>query len=108
MIRIPLRAAPNQSLEILLGGQNCALRLYSRIADGVERLYCDLAVNREIVFGGVVCQNMTPLKLYRHLPFRGQLLFVDMEGDAPPDWRGLDGRFRLVWLDEDETAEDAA
>ena len=105
MQRIPLRPAPNQSLEIVLGGQNCTLRLYTRPVDMVEHLFCDIAVERNVVLSGAICQNLTPLILYRHLAFEGQLFFVDMQGDEPPHWRGLDDRFRLVWLAPDETPE---
>ena len=107
MQRIPLRAVPNQSLEIVLGGQNCTIRLYTRTVDGSEHLFCDLTVDKELVAGGVICQDMTPVKLYDYQPFDGQLLFVDMQGDEPPHWRGLDDRWRLVWLAEGETADDA-
>lgn len=103
MIRIPLRPTPNQSLQIVLAGQNCTLRLYTRAQDGAEHLYCDLAVEQALVFGGVICRDMVELKLYGYLPFAGQLFFVDMQGDADPDWRGLDDRFRLVYLPEGET-----
>lgn len=106
MQRIPLRAVPNQSLEIVLGGQNCTLRLYTRAVAMVEHLFCDLAVDRALVVAGQICQDMTPLILYRHLAFEGQLFFVDMQGDEPPRWHGLDDRFRLVWLAPGETPQD--
>ena len=102
MQRIPLRATPNQSMQIVLGAQNCTLRLYTRAEGGVEHLYCDLAVDQSLVWGGVICQNRGILKLYGYLPFGGQLLFVDMEGDDDPVWSGLDNRFRLVYLEEGE------
>lgn len=103
MQRIPLRATPNQSMQIVLGAQNCTLRLYTRSQDGVEHLYSDLAVDQSLIWGGVICQDMGPLKLYDYLPFVGQLLFVDMEGDDDPIWNGLEDRFRLVYLEEGET-----
>lgn len=103
MQRIPLRAAPNQSQQIVLGGQNCTLRLYTRTYDGTDRLYCDLAVDQNLVFGGVICQDMAGLKLYGYQPFAGQLFFVDMEGGDDPVWSGLNDRFRLVYLEEGET-----
>ena len=42
MMTVPLRQEPNQSLQIVLGEQNCTLRFISR---GVN-LYCALAVDR--------------------------------------------------------------
>lgn len=108
MLEIPLRSIPNQSLEIVLGGQNCTLRLYTRPVDMAEHLFLDLAVAREIIISGIICQDMTPLVPYRHLDFEGQLFFVDMQGDESPNWRGLNDRWRLVWLAPGETLEDAA
>lgn len=114
MQRIPLRPVPNQSLEIVLGGQNCTLRLYTRTSagiaaeSGVDVLYCDVVCNGVMVMAGMICQDMTPIKAYDYLPFQGQLLFCDMQGDAPPHWSGLDARWVLVWLADGETAPTAS
>lgn len=107
MQRIPLRAVPNQSLQIVLGGQNCTLRLYTREAAEAEHLFCDLAVARELIISGIICQDMTPLVPYRHLAFEGQLFFVDMQGDEAPNWRGLNERWRLVRLEPGKAFDDA-
>lgn len=101
MIEIPLRQEPNQSLQIILGDQNCTLTLLTR----GERLYCNLAVSAAttaVVWAGVVCRNLVGLKLYEHQLFRGQLAFVDLEGDDDPQWSGLGARWRLVYLEEGE------
>lgn len=101
MIEIPLRPEPNQSLQIILGTQNCTLRLITR----GESLYSDLAVSDGIatlVWAGVICRNRVGLKLYEHERFRGQLVFVDLESNDDPQWTGLGLRWRLIYLEESE------
>ena len=107
MREIPLRQIPNQSLQTLLGGQNCALRFYSRLVDDVEHLFCDLAIDQSVVFAGVICQQFFGLKLYPWWPFAGSLVFVDMQGDEEPNWRGLGERWRLFYIEAGETLEEA-
>lgn len=102
MREIPLRPIPNQTLETVLGGQNCSLRLYTRLLNDTEHLYCDLAVNQSNVFAGVICQELVDLKLYRHWAFAGILAFIDLQGEEPPNWRGLNERWKLLYLEEGE------
>lgn len=102
MREIPLRPVPNQSLQCILGGQNCTLRFYTREVDCVEHLFCDLALDQSLVFGGVICQDFIDLKLYAYWPFAGRLVFVDMQGESQPNWRGLNERWKLVYLEDGE------
>ena len=99
MMTVPLRQEPNQSLQIVLGEQNCTLRFISR---GVN-LYCDLAVDQTVIWSGFICRNLVGLKLYDYLAFRGQHYFVDMQGEEDPHWSGLGDRFQLVYVEEGET-----
>ena len=99
MMTVPLRQEPNQSLQIVLGEQNCTLRFISR---GVN-LYCDLAVDQTVIWSGFICRNLVGLKLYDCLAFRGQLYLVDMQGAEGPHWSGLGERFQLVYVEEGET-----
>ncbi|MBD5607849.1 MAG: hypothetical protein HDQ93_03240, partial [Desulfovibrio sp.] len=68
-----------------------------------EHLYCDLAINKTNIFVGVICQDCVDLKLYRYWPFSGTLAFVDTQGEEDPNWRGLNDRWRLFYLEEDES-----
>lgn len=104
MKTVPLRPFPNQILQTVLGGQNCSLRLYTRDTPDGERLFCDLAVDQEPVFYGSICRDAVGLKRYDWLVFTGELLFIDMQGDADPHWSGLGDRWRLIWLDTVEAA----
>lgn len=102
MIRLPLLATPSQSFECVLNAQNCTITLKTRDYDGVPRLYCNLAVNKTLIWGDVLCLHMVGIKLYRYLPFTGNLVFVDMAAQDPPLWSGLDDRWRLVYLTPEE------
>ncbi|HJA08891.1 MAG TPA: hypothetical protein H9962_06855 [Candidatus Mailhella merdigallinarum] len=97
LLEIPLRAEPSQALSLVLGGQDVTLRLFTRDMDDRPRLYCDLMASGVWVWRGRLCHNGQGLKLYDYLPFEGDLVFVDMQADADPQWSGLGDRWRLVW-----------
>ena len=109
MNTVPLRAIANQTVQAVLGGQNCSLRVYTRQSEassmvGVNgaALFVDLAVNEVAVVSGIIAREGTLLLRYPRLGFVGDLLFVDMQGAADPQWTGLGDRWRLVWLSADE------
>lgn len=107
---IPLRAEPNQSLLAVLGGQNCAIRIESReigagvLQPGEVHLYAGLDVDGDPVLSGQLCREGVLLKRLDYLPFRGDLVFIDMTGEEDPQWPGLGTRWRLLYLDADEAA----
>lgn len=99
MQEIPLRATGNQTLQVVLEGQNCSLRLYTRnLSDGVETLFCDLSIDQDPVFYGCPCLDGLPMPLYAWLGMTGQLVFIDMEGDEAPRWSGLGSRWKLLYM----------
>lgn len=99
MQEIPLRATGNQTLQVVLEGQNCSLRLYTRsLSDGVETLFCDLSIDQDPVFYGCPCLDGLPMPLYTWLGMTGQLVFIDMEGDEAPHWSGLGSRWKLLYM----------
>lgn len=96
-LRIPLKQVSSQSLSVLLGAQECVIKLYHR-----GSLYADLYVSGINIFRGVPCRNRIGLKLYDYLNFNGNLVFIDLDGEEDPDFKGLDERFILLYLDENE------
>lgn len=98
MIEIPLQKVPNQELQIILNGQNCALHVYWRFG----KLYCDLMVNNEQVFTGCMIQDCQLINQSPSLLFSGGLIMVDTLGDATPCWDELDSRWVLVYLTNEE------
>ena len=99
MQTIPLRATANQTLQVVLDGQDCSLRIYTRtLSDGGDTLFCDLDIAQRPVFYGAICLDGLPLPLYPWLGMSGRLVFVDMQGTAAPHWSGLGSRWQLVYL----------
>jgi hypothetical protein len=102
LVTVPLRAEPSQALGIVLGGQNVSLRFYTRDYLGAPRLFCDLAVDGTMVWLGHICNNLQDLTFYSYLPFSGVLRFVDLQGDAEPQWEGLGTRWVLLYGSESD------
>jgi hypothetical protein len=61
-------------------------------------LYCDLTVNGNVLYTGMVCENNKPIGNYPYLGFIGQLGFVDTQGNSDPTSPGLDSRFVLIYV----------
>lgn len=111
---VPLEALPSQTLQIVLGGQNCALSVYT--LDGYdftdatlnttnENVYLDLAYNGIDVTETQICLNQKRLLINRqYLGFVGDLMFVDTQGTNDPQFAGLGSRYVLLYL----TAADLA
>lgn len=105
---VPLEALPSQSLQIVLGGQNCALDVY--ILDGYDftdstlnttntNVYLDLAYNGIEVTETQICLNQKRLLLNRqYLGFSGDFMFVDTQGTSDPQYQGLGSRYVLLYL----------
>lgn len=112
---VPLTPNPNQTLQIVLAGQNCAIAL--RTLDGYavtdtadfsqENPY--LAFTLDVAGVSITrtqnCLNLKRLLLNRqYLGFAGDFMFVDTQpdpttGPADPQWQGLGDRWQLVYLE---------
>lgn len=100
MQEIPLQATPSQLVKAVLGGQNCQLLIYQK-AHGV---FVDVNVNGTDVVTGVIARDAVPLVCRDYAGFVGNLLFIDSQGNADPEYSGLGSRFSLVYLTGDEYA----
>lgn len=106
MVTVPIRTDPNQTFQVVLGEQNCSLRLYTRgLADGSQPLYMDLYVDESGIFFGQLCKDGIVMPLYDYLPFEGGLLFVDLQGNDDPVYYGLGDRWQLLYLTAAEVAQ---
>lgn len=97
---IPLSAVPSQKLSVLLGNQNCQIKVYQKTTG----LYIDVSVNDVPLVSGVVCRNAVPIVRYAYLGFSGDLLFLDTRGSDDPQYLGLAGRFELIYFAAGELA----
>lgn len=99
MHAIDLSPLPSQTINTVLGDQNCTISIYWR----QQRLYLDLSVGETAVCQGAICQNRADVVQSRSRFFSGSLHFYDTEGDRPPRWEGLNSRWLLLYLPEGET-----
>lgn len=92
---IPLSATPSQRLSILLGGQNCQIKVYQKTTG----VYFNLSVNDAPIVSGVICRDRVALVRDTYLGFTGDLSFFDTQGTSDPDYTGFGARFQLVYLE---------
>lgn len=95
---IPLNAIPSQTLSVQLGDQNCQINVYQKSTG----LFLDLSANGVAIVNGVLCENLNRIVRSAYLGFVGDLTFIDNHGDEDPVFTGLDHRFSLAYMTEDE------
>jgi len=98
MLLIPLKAAPNQSLSITLGGQNCFIGLATKL----DRLYFSLYVNNRPIITNVLCHDRNLLVDGAYHGLSGNLFFLDLNGASEPEYTGLMTRYALMYAEADE------
>lgn len=91
---VPLKAVPNQSLQVVLAGQSCIID----VVQTVYGLFLDLYVSDELIVAGVICENLNRIVRSLYLGFSGDLVFKDTQGDADPVYTGLGARFLLLYV----------
>lgn len=94
---IPLNPIPNQSLSCTIGLQSLYITLNTRNDD---QLFATVQANNELVIANRLCLNGSPLIGVDYLPIRGNLVFVDMQGNDNPYYKGLGSRFALVYAEK--------
>lgn len=98
MIGITIRPIRAQQLEVTLGGQPFVIRLYQHTTG----LYMDLSVNGADLLNGVICQNYNRIVRYPVLKFKGDLFFIDTQGNDDPHYSGLGTRFKLIYKSDEQ------
>ena len=96
MIKISLTPGKAQAVRVTLADQDCLIRLVQRDSG----LYMDLTANGIVVFTGVPCLYATRIVRYQYLPFKGDLFFLDKEGDSDPEGDSLGIRFNLYYVED--------
>lgn len=94
--RIPLVAAPSQSMSVQLGEQSCRINVRQR-RTGV---FLDLLVQDAPIALGVKAIDRKFLIRAAYTGFEGDLFFVDTQGDENPQFAGLGTRWQLAWDSE--------
>lgn len=97
LYQIPIKPVPNQNLSFVLGGQEVSLSLTTRYQ---EQLYMSINVNGSDIVINRLCLNLIPLITVDYLPMKGNLVFLDKEGNSSPHYTGLGSRYLLVYSDD--------
>lgn len=98
IVEIPVSSEPNKTYKILLENQECTIKLYQK----GNNLFLDLQVGAEQICFGAICLNLVPVVQVSSAYFSGNFVFVDLLGDAAPQYEGLGERYFLVYFTEDE------
>lgn len=93
---IPLEQLPNQTFWIDLDNQDCKIHIYTRY----DYTYIDLSIDDKPLIDGQICLNNTDIVQFTHLNFKGQLRFVDTQGDDDPYFTGFGERFVLAYVQQ--------
>lgn len=92
---IPIQAVPSQTVNCVLGGQNCQIAVYYK----VQGIFVDLAINGVDVFVASLGLNQNPLDPCNSYDgFAGDLYFIDTQGSADPLYTGFGTRWFLLYL----------
>jgi hypothetical protein len=97
---VPLQSLPNQIVDIILGDQQCVLKVYQKFFG----LYIDVTVSGELIIGGVIGRDRNRVVRSEYLGFIGDLVFFDLLGGSDPDYASLGTQFLLAYLDEEDLA----
>ena len=101
MITVSLEAVKEQTVNVALNQQQCSIRLVQRESG----IYMDLTVDNVPLIQGVPCWYANKMVRYSYLGFSGDLVFLDIQGAADPDYTGLGGRFKLFYMTEAELVQ---
>lgn len=96
MQTITVEPKKSQILSVNLAGQLCLIRLIQRSS----AIYMDLTVNGNPIMQGVPCLYGNKMVGYSYLGFKGDLVFIDNDGQNDPYYEGLGGRYTLYYIEE--------
>lgn len=95
MLIVPVRAVPNQTLQVVLANQSCVLHIWQ----APSAMFVDLNVSNAPIILGAIAQNLNRIVRSLYLGFNGDFWFADTQGTSDPDYTGLGSRFLLQYLE---------
>lgn len=98
MLTIPLKPIPSQALNVVLAQQYCTINLYQKSTG----LYFDLLIDNTPIVTCVIVRDRLNLVSEAYHGFIGNLMIVDLQEKADPQYLGLGERWVLVYLGENE------
>lgn len=99
MKTVTLSALPAQQFSVVLNQQNCTISLRQKTTG----LFLDLTLDGVTVVAGALCRNMVRVVRQAYLGFKGDLVFMDTQGNDDPTYSGLGSRFVLLYLETSDT-----
>ena len=103
LVRIPLQAIPSQKALVNLNGQNVTIELYlaTCLVGEVETsyMYANLWNGAKPIATGVLCNNLTDLKMYDDT-LSGHIFFVNVF-EKDPMYSDFNGDTGLYYADFD-------
>lgn len=91
---IPIQAIPDQTFVVELNDKDCEIHIYLRY----RYMYMDVKVEDEVIVQGQICLNNTNIIQYSHLNFKGNLRFIDTQGNDDPYYSSFGERFALAYV----------
>lgn len=91
---IELQKTASQQFNVSLGEQTCTIRVIQRESN----VYVDLYVDSTAIVFGSIARDRVGLVSHSHLPFKGELLFVDNHGSDDPQYTDFGDRWQLLYL----------
>lgn len=102
MIEVPVTATQNQTLDILLSGQNVQISL----AQKAYGMIMSVSVSNSLIVSGVLCLDRNRIVRSAYLGFIGDFFFYDAVGipgtlnpPTDPYYTGLGSRYFLIYLE---------
>jgi hypothetical protein len=92
---IPLAAVPSQSMNVVLGGQNCSLNVYQKI----QGIYVDVYLSGAAVATTVLALDRNRIVRKDDGTFIGDLAFFDTQGVTDPVYNEFGTRYKLAYLE---------
>jgi hypothetical protein len=98
MLKIPLKAVPNQEFKVVLDNQNCSIHIYYRFGN----MFLDLICNDTVIQTGAICRNRAAIIQVATNLFKGNLHFIDLLGEKDPVYTGFSDRYSLLYVADGE------
>lgn len=92
---IPIVDIASQEFSVMLGQQNCTVRIYQKSTG----LFLDLMVGDVSITNCTLCRDRVKLVRDEYRGFIGNLVFADQQGLDDPAFGGLGSRFVLIYLE---------
>ncbi len=100
MLVIPLQPVSSQTLKVVLDNQNCQITIQQK----PQGVFVDLNADGTDIVLAALAQEVGPIVSRPYTGFRGNLMFLDTQGNADPEYIGMGTRWQLCYLGASEYA----